>query len=67
MIYDFKCEACGTVFEADVSINLEPKVTDCHNCGDIARRVFTDTPVSYWGDGWTKQRKMGTDSKGNLL
>jgi putative FmdB family regulatory protein len=65
MIYDFKCEKCGAVFEANVPYYMANKKYECQ-CGGVAIRVFTPTPVSYWGDGWTKQRKFGVDDNFNL-
>jgi hypothetical protein len=47
-------------------MSMEPKIKDCPECGRTAKRYYNDTPISYWGDGWTKQRKFGHDDKFNL-
>ena len=67
-IYEFECEACGTVFEELIEAGAEPP--GCPECGSgKTRRVYT-APAYTKGPTANQRRRMedrrGTDRGGAL-
>lgn len=49
--YDFKCRACGTVFEVTRAATDDSPVK-CPTCGGATKRVFTPVGVHFKGTGF---------------
>lgn len=55
--YDYRCTACGEVFEVEHSMTERPEVT-CPSCGGAAEKVFSASGIKFEGPGFynTDQR-----------
>ena len=55
--YDYRCTACGEVFEVEHSMTERPEVT-CPSCGGAAEKVFSASGIKFEGSGFynTDQR-----------
>lgn len=55
--YDYRCTACGTVFEIEHGMMEHPQVT-CPACGGAADKVFNASGIKFAGSGFynTDQR-----------
>lgn len=49
--YDYRCTACGTVFEVTRSMGSSAEEC-CAKCGAPAKRVFTPVGVAFKGTGF---------------
>lgn len=49
--YDYRCEACDTVFEAEHAMGEHPEIT-CPKCGAKATRVFNASGIAFHGSGF---------------
>ena len=49
--YEYKCAACGHLFELRQSFDADT-VTDCPECGKLAKRRISLVPVIFKGSGW---------------
>jgi putative FmdB family regulatory protein len=56
--YDYRCTACGHMYEKRESFDA-PSLQACPTCHGPARRVFTAPAIVFKGSGWYK-----TDSRG---
>lgn len=65
--YDYRCTACGHVYEKREGFDA-PAVQTCPLCEGQARRVLTAPAIVFKGSGWyiTDSRKPepSTDGKG---
>ena len=50
-LYDYKCEACGDVFEVKQSFSDEP-LTVHANCGGRVERLISAPALQFKGSGW---------------
>ena len=57
--YDYRCTACGNVYEKRESFSA-PSLQECPSCHGQARRVLTPPAIVFKGSGWYK-----TDSRGS--
>ena len=59
--YDYRCTACGAVFEVEHPMSERPNVV-CPSCGAPAERVFSASGIHFEGHGFynTDQRKTVT-------
>jgi putative FmdB family regulatory protein len=60
--YDYRCGACGTVYEKREGFDA-PSVQVCPECSGTARRVLTPPAIVFKGSGWyvTDSRKGSPD------
>ena len=49
--YEYKCAACEHLFELRQSFDADT-VTDCPECGKLAKRRISLVPVIFKGSGW---------------
>ena len=49
--YEYKCDACEHHFDLRQSFDAAT-VTDCPECGKLAKRLFSLVPVIFKGSGW---------------
>ncbi len=56
--YDYRCGACGLVYEKREGFDA-PSMQTCPECSGAARRVLTPPAILFKGSGWYK-----TDSRG---
>ena len=65
-LYEYKCGACGQVFEVKQSFSDAP-LTTCESCGGALRRVLHPVGVIFKGSGFynTDYRKSGNGSSTN--
>lgn len=49
--YEYKCADCGHLFELRQSFDADT-VTDCPECGKLAKRRISLVPVIFKGSGW---------------
>lgn len=53
--YDYKCDGCGEVEEAEHSMSETLDYHACRNCETgLLHKVFTATPAVFKGGGWAK-------------
>ena len=50
--YDYRCTACGEVFEVEHAMTERPEVS-CPKCGAKAEKVFTASGIKFAGSGST--------------
>ena len=50
-IYEYRCDACGGVFEALQRIADEP-LDSCRDCGGAAKRIVSSPAIRFLGSGW---------------
>jgi putative FmdB family regulatory protein len=66
MIYEYKCGACGKIFEKNVPIseNKKPLVEPCPLCdtSNQIKRVFSSAIVSDYMDVQTRAKKVGGEA-----
>jgi len=55
--YDYKCTACGHVFEVEHAMGEHPAIT-CPECGSSAEQTFSTYGIEFKGTGYynTDQR-----------
>jgi putative FmdB family regulatory protein len=51
-IYEFKCQGCGSQYEADVSIHAEVSAPNCVPCGQVMGRVWSTPGVTFNAGGF---------------
>ena len=58
--YDYRCPACGSVFEVEHPMGEHPEVA-CPACGGLAEHVFSASGIVFKGSGYynTDQRSKG--------
>lgn len=56
--YDYRCTACGEVFEVEHPMGERPEIT-CPTCGAAAERVFAPSGIAFHGSGF-----YNTDMRG---
>jgi putative FmdB family regulatory protein len=63
-LYDYKCHACGSVFEVKQRINDQP-LTVHENCGGALERLISPPALQFKGSGWyvTDYARSGKDGK----
>ncbi|MER3419712.1 MAG: hypothetical protein C4290_03925, partial [Chloroflexota bacterium] len=49
--YDYRCTACGHVYEKREGFDA-PAVQTCPRCEGLARRVLTAPAIVFKGSGW---------------
>jgi putative FmdB family regulatory protein len=67
--YDYRCSACGDVFEVEHPMGEKPAIV-CPQCGAPAERVFDASGITFTGTGFynTDMRDSGgSGSKGGEL
>ena len=66
--YDYRCTACGEVFEVEHSMTERPEVT-CPSCGGAAEKVFSASGIKFEGSGFynTDQREQLLRKRDRLL
>ena len=59
--YDYRCSACGNVFEVEHGMTEHPAVA-CPACGGMADKVFSASGIKFEGSGFynTDQRNGGS-------
>jgi putative FmdB family regulatory protein len=57
-VYEYKCDACGIVFEAMQKFSDAP-LTDCNACGGPVRKQISQTAFTLKGGGWYQQGYSG--------
>lgn len=59
--YDYRCSACGNVFEVEHGMTEHPAVA-CPACGGMADKVFSASGIKLEGSGFynTDQRNGGS-------
>ena len=60
--YDYKCPACGNVFEVEHPMSERPTIT-CPDCGEVAQRVFEASGIVFKGSGFYNTDQRGKASK----
>lgn len=53
-MYEYRCEACGLVFEARQKFSDAP-LTECHSCGGPVQKLISQTSFALKGSGWYQQ------------
>jgi putative FmdB family regulatory protein len=59
--YDYKCSACGNVFEVEHPMGEKPEIS-CPSCGAHADRVFDPSGISFQGSGFYNTDMRGSTS-----
>ncbi len=59
--YDYKCTACGKLFEVEHPMSEHPHVT-CPDCGADAERVFEPSGIAFKGSGFYNTDQRGGSS-----
>lgn len=61
--YDYRCAACGNVFEVEHGMTEHPDV-NCPACGGTADKVFSASGIKFEGSGFynTDQRGGGANT-----
>jgi len=55
MTYEYFCEKCETVLEADFPFGKAPKKIDCE-CGESCERFYGDMNFILKGGGWPSKK-----------
>jgi putative FmdB family regulatory protein len=71
-IYEYKCDACGSEFEARQGMDDEP-LSQCRECSGTVQRLISFTSFSLKGGGWYSdgyaggktEKKNGAQPKSN--
>lgn len=53
-MYEYKCQACGLVFEARQKFSDAP-LTACRECGGAVEKMISQTGFALKGGGWYDQ------------
>lgn len=53
-MYEYKCRACGLVFEARQKFSDAP-LTECRDCGGAVDKLISQTGFALKGGGWYDQ------------
>ena len=53
-MYEYKCQACGLVFEARQKFSDAP-LTDCRECAGTVEKLISQTGFALKGGGWYDQ------------
>ena len=53
-MYEYKCQACGLVFEARQKFSDAP-LTECRECGGAVEKLISQTGFALKGGGWYDQ------------
>lgn len=63
--YDYRCNACGKVFEVEHGMTERPDVV-CPDCGAAAEKVFNASGIKFEGSGFynTDQRGGSSSTEG---
>ena len=70
-LYEYKCDACGQVFEVKQSFSDSPLATH-EGCGGAVERLISAPALQFKGSGWyitdyaksgSKQKNGNTESK----
>jgi len=56
-LYEFKCTACGNIFER-MTRDVQNQAEYCPKCGGEAYKKFTAPAIHYRGDGFTGAAKI---------
>lgn len=61
--YDYRCNACGKVFEVEHGMTEHPNIT-CPDCNGEATKVFSASGIKFEGSGFynTDQRDGGAST-----
>lgn len=59
--YDYRCAACGDVFEVEHAMGEKPEVK-CPKCGGEAERVFGASGIVFKGSGFYNTDQRGGSS-----
>lgn len=59
--YDYRCTACGEVFEVEHAMTERPEVS-CPKCGAKAEKVFTASGIKFAGSGFYNTDQRGGSS-----
>ena len=59
--YDYRCTACGEVFEVEHAMTERPEVS-CPKCGAKAEKVFTASGIKFAGSGFYTDQRGGSSS-----
>lgn len=59
--YDYRCTACGTVFEVEHGMTEHPDVA-CPSCGAPATKVFNASGIKFEGSGFYNTDERGGSS-----
>lgn len=59
--YDYRCTACGTVFEVEHGMTERPEVS-CPACNGAAEKVFSASGIKFQGSGFYNTDQRGGSS-----
>lgn len=59
--YDYRCTACGNVFEVEHGMTEHPEIT-CPECGQPATKVFSASGIKFEGSGFYNTDQRGGSS-----
>lgn len=60
--YDYRCTACGTVFEVEHGMTEKPSIT-CPACSAPAEKVFNASGIKFEGSGfYNTDQRSGSSS-----
>jgi len=67
-LYEYKCSACGNLFEKIVKFS-DPPLETCPKCGGKVEKLLSSPAIQFKGSGWyindyaKKSSKDGSSSK----
>ncbi|MFQ6039011.1 MAG: FmdB family zinc ribbon protein [Candidatus Aminicenantales bacterium] len=50
-LYEYRCTACGAVFELVQSVHEAP-LTACNRCGGPVHKILSPPALQFKGNGW---------------
>jgi putative FmdB family regulatory protein len=50
-MYEYRCDACGLVFEARQKFS-DPPLTECRSCGGGVKKLISQASFALKGGGW---------------
>lgn len=53
-VYEYRCEACGIVFEAMQKFS-DPPLAECKSCAGPVQKLISQTAFTLKGGGWYQQ------------
>lgn len=59
--YDYRCTACGNVFEVEHGMTEHPEIA-CPGCGAPATKVFNASGITFQGSGFYNTDQRGGSS-----